>query len=530
MEKRFDLSQKRWLLLLLPLGGVLSALSLILSPLGFLQWITMAPALLYLFWRIGQEKTRLRRLYGLGFLYFYPFYLVNWHWFIDLYPMEFAGISKGAAVVLIAICWFGLSLLQALLSSLLLPVAGWLYRSRIFQTRAYLLPFLYASAYTVAEWAQTLSWAGVPWARLALGQVDCGVFFNSAAVFGSYFITFSIVTVNGLVAYAALRADRIKLAAFGSAAVLLLNVGVGIVGYVTAQTGDGEPVTVAAIQANIGSHGKWSDKGDPYTIYETHIAEAVAAGADIVLLPETFIPSTVTETSQLGTAISKWAKRYGVTLICGGFYRENGLRYNALFTVYPDGKISDAVYCKQRPVPFGEFVPMRGLVETLVPPLADMNMLSSDLTPGEDSVIVTTDHAAIGGLICFDSIYEDLTLDNVRDGAELLCLSTNDSWFLDSVGVYMHHRQAQLRAVESGRYILRSADTGISSVIAPDGSVVEMLDPLVKGNVVATACPRQGRTLYSYIGNTLVYLLIATEVALAADMIVIAILKKRKKQ
>ncbi len=529
MKKRFDLSQKRWLLLL-PLGGVLSAISLILPAIGFLQWVAMIPALLYLFWRIGQGKTRLRRLYGLGFLYFYPFYLVNWHWFIDLYPMEFAGISKGAAVLLIAICWFGLSLLQTLLSSLMLPVVGLLYRSRVFQTRAYLLPFLYASAYTVAEWAQTLSWAGVPWARLALGQIECGVIFNAAAILGSYFITFSILAVNGLLAYALLHADRIKLAALGGAAILGLNVGIGIVGYATAQSGFGTPVTVAAIQANIGSHGKWSEKGDPYAIYEEHIAAAAQAGADVVLLPETFIPSTVTESSALGTAISKWAKRYEVTLICGGFHRENGLRYNGLFTVYPNGKLADAVYFKQRPVPFGEFVPMRGLVETLVPPLADMNMLSSDLTPGADSVIVETAYGAMGGLICFDSIYEDLTLDNVRDGAEWICLSTNDSWFLDSVGVYMHHRQAQLRAVESGRYILRSADTGISSVIAPDGEVVEMLEPLVKGNVVATLCPRQSRTAYSYIGNSLVYLLIAAEIALAADVVAVAILKRRRKQ
>ena len=529
MQITADLSRKRWRLLL-PLGGALTACTLIFSSLGFLQWLSMAPALIYLFYRLERGDYRLHRLYGLGFLYFYPFYLVNWHWFIDLYPMEFAGITEGAALALIAICWFGMSLLQTIFSALMFPVVGGLLRVRFFVDRKYLLPFLFASVYTVSEWSQTLTWAGVPWARLALGQVDCGVFFNSAALFGSYFISFSIVAVCGLIAYAVLHTDRVKLAAICGAAVVLLNLGAGSLGYALAQSGDGEAVKVAAVQANIGSHGKWNEKGDPYKTYESHIKAAAEAGAELIVLPETFIASSVSATSTLGRKISAWASTYRVTLICGGFYWDDaGNRYNSLFTVYPDGTISDRVYHKQRLVPFGEFVPMRGFVETLIPPLADMNMLSSDLTPGEESVVNDTAYGKVGALICFDSIYEGLTLDAVRNGAEIICLSTNDSWFLDSVGVYMHHRQAQLRAVESGRYIIRSADTGISSVIAPDGNASSTLDPLIEGNAVATVAPRTQRTLYSYIGNAFVHLLIAAELALVGYAVYCRLRGKRQK-
>ena len=522
------MAQKRWIFLL-PLGGILAAISLIFPVVGFLQWVTMVPALVLLFQRLEQGKPRYRKLYGYGFLYFYPFYLVNWHWFIDLYPMEFAGISEGTAVLLIAICWFGLSLLQTIFSALVFPVVGALFRSRLFRQRKFFLPFLYASAYTVAEWAQTLTWAGVPWARLTLGQVESGVFFNAASLFGSYFISFSIVAVNALIAYAILHVECIKLASICAASVLVFHLGAGSIGYALARSGDGESLTVAAVQANDGSHEKWNEKNDPYQIYLEHIEEAAAAGATIVLLPETFIPSYISSTSALGRFVSQAAKKYGVTLICGGFYRDaENNRYNALFTILPDGTISGQVYCKQRLVPFGEFVPMRTLVETLVPPLAEIGMLSSDLTPGAESGIMETELGSIGSLICFDSIYEELTLDAVRNGAELICLSTNDSWFLDSVGVYMHNRQAQLRAVESGRYIVRSAATGISSVIAPDGDVIDMLDPLTRGNVVATVSMRQARTLYSYIGNLFVYLLMAAELAVAVDAIVMAVLKKRQ--
>lgn len=513
MKKRFDLSQRRWLLLL-PLGGFLSALCVMVPALGFLQWVAMVPALCYLMRRIEQGNIRLRRLYGIGFLYFYAYYLTHWFWFVSLYPLDFVGFSPDVAVFAIAFCWFGLALLQALLASLMLPIAGALFRTSFFEKRQYLFPFLYAGAYALVEWGQTLTWMGVPWGRLALGQVDCGVFFNAAALFGPYAIAFFIVAVNGCIAYALLHTDRIRLMAICGAAVFGFHLTAGIVGYALAQSGDQAPVRVVAVQANLGSRERADE--DPYTVYREYVRDAAESGADIVLLPETFIATSITEKNKLGKAVSSWADTYNVTLICGAFYNNNGNRYNALFTVHPDGTISEQVYCKQRLVPFGEFVPMRAFIQTVIPPLAEIGMLSSgDLTPGEDSGIMDTEHGKVGSLICFDSIYETLTLDAVRDGAELICLSTNDSWFGDSVGVHMHHRQAQLRAVESGRYIVRSAATGISSVIAPDGNVIDSQPPLTSGAVSATVYTRTDRTLYSYIGNTFVYLLIAAEAALA---------------
>lgn len=517
--------------LLLPLGAALTALCLIYPKIGPVQWLTMLPALFYLFSRIENTEMRFRRAYGLGFLYFYSFYLVVWHWFVDLYPMAFAGVTKGEAILLIAICWFGLSLLQALLSALTFPVLLLLSRTRLIKKCPILLPFLFASVYTVAEWAQTISWAGVPWARLALGQVECGALFGGAALFGSYFITFSIVAVNGLAAYAILHLNRVKLCALCCAAIFLFSLSAGLIGYFTAPTGGENGVIVAAVQGNVGSSEKWTPSSNlrSYEVYEKYTAEAKARGAQLVLFPETFMPYRITESSSLGTYVRGLAQKYEITIRCGAFYydAEAEKLYNGLFTVYPDGTVDEVVYAKRRLVPFGEFVPMRPVIETLIPPLADMGMLSEDLDAGTDSAIVNTVIGPVGSLICFDSIYENLTLDAVRDGAQMICLSTNDSWFLDSIGIYMHHRQAQLRAVESGRYILRAADTGVSSVITPDGKAEAALPPLVDGLSVATIYPSAQRTLYSYIGNLIVYLMIAAELALAADG-VICRLRKRK--
>jgi apolipoprotein N-acyltransferase len=109
-----------------------------------------------------------------------------------------------------------------------------------------------------------------------------------------------------------------------------------------------------------------------------------------------------------------------------------------------------------------------------------------------------------GPLICFDSIYESLTIQSLRDGAQVLVISTNDSWFYDSAAGRMHVAQAKLRAVESRRWVLRAANTGVSAVITPNGQAVETLRQLVGGYIVAEAGVRDNMTLYMRVGNIIV--------------------------
>lgn len=509
---------KKWLFLL-PLGGILTALCLVLPSVGFLQWFTMTPALVWLFDAVRrEERLRYRAFYGAGVLYFLPFYLTIYHWFFYLYPMEFAGVTPMAAAGLVFICWVGLSLLQTVFSALIFPLFSYLSYTRVLRRVPLLLPVLFAAQYTVAEWGQTFTWMGVPWARLVLGQIEMGFLPNSAALFGPYLLTFALVLCNAFVAYAVLCYEKWRFCAVSAATVLIFSLSAGAIGYAVASPREGKPLVVAAVQGNIGSSQKWKEQNNTKTlaVYERYTAEAAAAGATLVVFPETFLPYTLTEDNWIGEFVRDLAVNYDVTVMCGALHRADEGRYNGTFTFYPDGSMDEVVYAKRHLVPFGEYVPWRPLIEVLIPPLTEINMLSSDFAPGEGTALVSTPFGKVGGLICFDSIYERLTLDSVRDGAELLVLPTNDSWFTDSAAVYMHSAQARLRAIESGRWIVRSADTGISSVIDPRGRSHEELAPLVEGMALTTAYVNDARTLYSYIGNSFVYLLIAALVAIPA--------------
>jgi len=193
------------------------------------------------------------------------------------------------------------------------------------------------------------------------------------------------------------------------------------------------------------------------------------------------------------------------TLITGVFTKnEDGMSENSVVAVTPEKGIMPEKYVKRHLVPFGEYVPLRDIVSVIFPPLSDIAMLSTDLAEGDEAILLETEYGKVAPLICFDSIYENLSLESVRAGGELITLSTNDSWFLDSAGVWEHNRHAVLRSVECGRYTVRSANTGVSSIISPLGEICDVLPPLETGYVTADVYMISDKTPYTIIGNAFV--------------------------
>ena len=489
--------------------GAIACIPVIFPSLGFLQWVAMVAGGAVILKNAQNEEIGYRKMYGIGFLYFMGFYLTAFHWFITLYPLSFIDeMTKGAAAVVVAFAWIGLSLLQTSVSALVPVLIAALARHGLCKSKKMLLPVGAAAVYTVFEWMQTLTWAGVPWARLSIGQTELPVMMKSASLFGSYFLTFMIVAVNLYLALMILADNKTHKRICVSVAALVISLN-GILGaiLIALERDDEKAFAAAAIQANISSQEKWSNELDLVRErVEKYALEAAANGAKLIVASESVFPIDMVEGGKSYNFLVDLAKRCNATLVVGCFTETEGGSKNSLIFIAPDGSVSETVYSKRHLVPFGEYVPMRDIVEVLVPPLAELSMLGEDIIAGEGTEIYESELGAIGSLICFDSIYETLTLDSIRDGSEILVISTNDSWFLDSVGVRMHNAQAKLRAVESGRYIIRSANTGISSIIDPDGRVLDTEGALVEGYVIADVSAREGRTLYSYVGNLIVWI------------------------
>ena len=524
-----NIALNRFRFLLLFVGGVLTGLTLVLPVIGFIEWFTLVPVGIVLLIRASAPEVRLRSLYLDGLVFFYSFYLTCFHWFTYLYPLDFVdGMTKTGALVVVIVAWFGLSLLQALLSATFFVLIGGLFRSRFCKKFFLSKLFLAGIAWAICEWSQTIGWWGVPWGRLPIGQTHYLWGIQNASWLGSYFITFMLVSVNFLLAYALLEiasSNVVRMCAGIALGLLVFQYASGAVIYLTTNVTAGEKIKVACVQGNISSSEKWNPDNNEKTLqtYKKYTEEAAEQGAELVIWPETAIPYDITGTMQYyADMFADMARENNIYLLVGAYVSdEENNSLNSLICFTPNGEMMDTVYSKRHLVPFGEYVPLRPLIETLIPPLAELVLSSDDITPGEGSQLIETDEGiSLGGLICFDSIYEELTLESVQDGAELICLSTNDSWFIDSAALYMHNAQARLRAVESGRYVARAANTGISSIINSRGEILDELGALVDGVLICDVYATDKNTVWSVIGNSFVYFGIVVCLAFVGDNLI----------
>ena len=499
------------------LGAIGLALTLIFPQIGFLEWFAMIPLIWAAIGICADAHTRLRTAFLSGFLTFFCFFFILYHWLIHLYPMDFVGMTPAASIAVIAAGWLGLPILNGIVGGFGFLLFCLIHRSGMFGRIPLFRPFAFAAIWTVCEWCSAQTWAGVPWGRLPLGQIEMKPMLGVASLFGSYAVTFLIVAVNALIAEIVHSPRQTVVCGIVAASLFVGNLGFGLIWYNREPEAE-STVQVAVLQGNIGSHEKWGSDSLNATkaVYGDMTRTAAKEGAKLIVWPETAFPYVLNNSGKLVSWVCDLAQDCQVTILVGALYDdEEDKEYNVLYEVTPDGEISDTLYAKRHLVPFGEYVPLRQLIMTLIPPLAELSALDDDLSAGTSSALFETEWGKVGSLICFDSIYEDLTIESVRDGANLMVISSNDSWFYDSAAVYQHQAQAQLRAIESGRWFLRAANTGISSIITPRGDTVETVAPLTEGYIVETVGLTSSRTLYSYIGNLFVYLCMAFAAALA---------------
>ena len=134
----------------------------------------------------------------------------------------------------------------------------------------------------------------------------------------------------------------------------------------------------------------------------------------------------------------------------------------------PNGE-PGASYDKRRPVPFGEYVPLRGL---LAPYISALDQIPTDMIRGEQPGVLRVGPATAGVVMCFEVAYDQMFRDLVDGGADLVVVPTNNATYTGTGQIEQQFAMSRVRAVETGRYVVVASTNGISGVIAPDGSVV----------------------------------------------------------
>ncbi|MBV8602727.1 MAG: apolipoprotein N-acyltransferase [Candidatus Eremiobacteraeota bacterium] len=335
-------------------------------------------------------------------------------------------------------------------------------------------PLAAAAVFAVAEWCRSVGVMGNPFAQVGVSQVD-GPLAALAAFGGSTLVTFAVAAVGAFVASAALDRARIRESALGLGAIVVLASAAYLLW--PARTLAAPTIPVAAVQGNIKQDVKW-DKASFEVANGRYIAMTAAlesAHPRLVLWPETVITDTLGDDDQfsaddarpkqaLRAQFGRLAERLHATLVVGSLeYSADGL-HNALFVFSPSG-VLDAIYRKRQLVPFAEWVPGSAYFRWF--PYLDV--LGKEVPGTDPTVIEDGAGLRVAPLICWESAFSDVVQDQLRRGATILAISTDDAWFGETAGPYQHAQIAQMRAIETGRWVLRAAATGISGIVAPDG-------------------------------------------------------------
>lgn len=366
--------------------------------------------------------------------------------------------------------------------------------------------FLLAGLYTLGEWLQgAIPALAFPWFRLSVAAVQIPVLIQGASLFGSLFVSFLIILWNTLMARLLLK-RRMEA---GSCLAAVLLVGMLLYGEMRLYRMGPGTCRVLVVQGNHQGIAKWSmtseDIFDDYVrLIESYEGEAVS----LVLLPETALPYAVSMNEESRERLTALAKELSADILLGSLEQEETkerlLLYNAVCLVTEEG-LSESVYRKQILVPFGEYLPfsrgLRRFYPEFISYLEDSYMNGNYFEPGEGQVIFETRAGRAGALICYESIFPEAAEQAVREGAELLVIVSNDSWFQNTPAMRQHHAHAILRAVEQDRYVIRAGNTGISSVIDNRGRIVAGIEENRQGALQAEAASRRSRTVYAVIGE-----------------------------
>lgn len=366
---------------------------------------------------------------------------------------------------------------------------------------------LFAGLWAAAEWLRGWLFTGFPWLAVGYSQTPPSPLAGFAPVLGVYGVGALVAFVGALLAFTAWRRAA---PALGGAFGVVLVAGAGSVLAPVAWTEpSGDPIEVALIQTNIEQDLKWRPERLSDWL-ETNARLAREHVADLVVLPETTLP-ILADRLPAGylDMLAAPARARGGDLVLGAFVRDaDGRVYNAAISV---GASEREVYAKQHLVPFGEYSPpLFGWFYRLVDiPMSDQTRGAPNQPPmalGDQRVAVN---------ICYEDVFGRELIRSLPEATLLLNVS-NLAWYGDSFAQPQHLQIARMRALETGRPMLRSTNTGMTAVVNPDGSIAGALPAFTRGALRLEVRGHVGLTPYARWGDRAAMLVALLGVAVGA--------------
>ena len=460
------------------------------QPLWWAQWLCLS----VLAWAVA-GSTSIRHAAGLGLAFGLGWFLTGVHWlYISLHT--YGGMHAALSAAAVGAFATYLALYPALAAGLATALA----RSPAGATRQIAA---FAASWALGEWLRAVVLTGFPWIETGYAHLD-GPLAGWAPVGGVHLVT---LLAGALAALPVAWVRHRWHAATASAVVALLLLGGALLRDHDWTQPLGAPLRVRLLQGGIPQDAKF-EPGHLLDQYRTYLQLIGAHDEALIVLPETALPVPLQDgPTGFADLLAQHARDHDSMIVTGVFIREGEDRYtNAAIAIGPQAPavIADhtalPVYRKYHLVPFGEFVPwgFRWFVDRMVMPIGDQQH-------GDESqpamVLQRRDGSRVllGPNICYEDYFgREIAIEQQRDDAPNVLINlTNIGWFGDSAAIAQHLLASRMRALETGRPVVRATNTGATAAIDAHGRVLAELAPMAPGALVAEIQPMHGITPYA---------------------------------
>ncbi|MFQ6404774.1 apolipoprotein N-acyltransferase [Methylophilus sp. 'Pure River'] len=451
--------------------GALTVLGFAPYGLFWLPWLTLA-ALLCL-WQQAATPAHVFKLglaFGLGLYGFGIYWIyISLHTFGGM-PWWFAGFCT------LCLCAF----------MALFPAAAGYLAKRLGHL-LWAAPLLWA----LSDWVRSWIFTGFPWLTLGYSQAPDSPLAGFLPVLGVYGLSALVMLLAACVF--ALATTQQHLRSAGILAALLIG-GSALTQMPWSQA-VGKPVSVALLQGNISQTIKWSPEHAEQTLRQ-YFDMVQQAKAQLIVLPETALPVLLEQLAPVYLdALKQHALSQQGDLLVGVVETRQGEYFNSAISL---GASPTQAYSKSHLVPFGEFIPLKSVFGWIYRDWLHMPL--SDLSRGTSKQPLLIAGQKVGINICYEDVFGEEIAQQLPQ-AELLVNISNDAWYGQSFAADQHMQFSQVRALETGRMVLRSTNTGATAIIDKNGQVLQHAAHDQAVILTGEAQSYRGQTPYVFWGN-----------------------------
>jgi apolipoprotein N-acyltransferase len=460
-------------------------LPLAFSPFDIFYLSLILPAFLLILWlKLSPKRAFLRGwLFGLGF------FTVGTYWvFISIH-------TYGQAPLILALL---ITLLFMMALALFPAVQGYVLARFFSNTTISKCLLAFPASWVILEWLRGWLFSGFPWLFIGYSQLNSSSsWFNphlwSLAPIGSvYAVSWAVVFISGAIV-ALFVHKKLRWLCFIVILVTVLWNTCVLLSKKQWTYPVGNPLTVAMIQADIPQELKWQPEQVVATLQRYRELTMQNWQSNIILWPEAAITVLQTQVPAYLADLNKDALAHKTTLITGIPMQVNDQYYNGMMAL---GN-GHGRYLKRHLVPFGEYMPFRSLLNWLGRyiqiPMSDFSSGSKQQPP------FIADGISIAPFICYEIAYPTEVLEAFPQ-AQLIVTLTDDSWFGRSLAPAQHLQIAQMRALETGRFLLMSTNNGVTAIVNPLGQITAFAPPFEVYVLTGKVMAMQGSTPWVHMG------------------------------